>query len=354
MIQTVTIEGRKYGAAAFSEGATTPNFVSKSDFHNDLYLFLCDWFSQSPLLDVFTSGSTGEPKRMSIEKKRMMQSAQLTCSFLHLKANDTALLCMSLNYIAGKMMVVRALVAGLNLYLATPSGNPLKDIDTPITLAAMIPLQVYNSLQNESEKERLKSIDKLIIGGGAIDPQLEKNLKNFPNKVFSTYGMTETLSHIALRQLNGANQNEHYIPFASVKLSLSEDDALIIDAPLVSKERLYTNDIADLFDDGSFMIVGRKDNIINSGGVKIQIEKLEHLLSSFIDTPFAISSLPDEKFGEIVVLVVVGDEIIDMQQIEQNIPAYDIPKKTIRIDSIPTTETGKINRPLLKKYISHI
>jgi O-succinylbenzoic acid--CoA ligase len=158
-----------------------------------------------------------------------MQSAQLTCSFLNLKKGDSALLCMPLNYIAGKMVVVRALIAGLDLYAVTPSGNPLKDLHQEFSFAAMIPLQVFNSLQSDTEKLRLSNIKNLIIGGGSIDPQIEEAVKNFPHKVYSTYGMTETLSHIALRQLNGEKTSDRYFPFDSVALSVSEDNALIIE-----------------------------------------------------------------------------------------------------------------------------
>lgn len=151
--QTITIEGGTYLPEAF-RGKGIPSFAMKSDFHRELYLFLQDWFSRSPFLKVKTSGSTGEPKEMLVEKSRMMQSAQLTCSFLDLKQGDKFLLCMSLDYIAGKMMVVRALIARLNLYPVPPSGNPLENTDVPFDFAAMIPMQVYNSLQSNIEIKR--------------------------------------------------------------------------------------------------------------------------------------------------------------------------------------------------------
>ena len=347
--QTITIEGGSYTPDIFrSKG--TPAFALKSEFHYSLYLFLKDWFSRSPFLKVQTSGSTGVPKEMLVEKERMMRSAELTCSFLDLKEGDKALLCMSLDYIAGKMMVVRSLIAGMDLYPIVPSGNPLKESKVTFDFAAMIPMQVYNSLQSESEKEQLKKIKNLIIGGGAIDVQLQKQLESFPNKVYSTYGMTETLSHIALRRLNGNDVSDSYIPFSSVSLSLSEDNALIIDAPLVASERLYTNDIAELNTDGSFHIIGRKDNIINSGGIKIQIEKVEELIKPLLNCKFAITSLPDPKFGEIVVLVV--EQEIDSDILNQIQPTYYIPKKVVKMQSIPLTETGKISRMVLKQVIS--
>ena len=344
--QTINIEGEKYFPYDFEEKGT-PAFASQSDHHYELFLFLKDWFSPSPYLIVQTSGSTGQPKDIQVEKSRMMERAQLTCSFLGLKDGDSALLCMSLKYIAGKMMVVRALVAGLDLYLTEPSGNPLRNIEKPFDFAAMIPMQVYNSLTWAEEMKRIKAVKNLIIGGGAIDRELKDKLKSFPNNVYSTYGMTETLSHIALQKLSGENASDSYTPFESVSLSLSEDSALIIDAPLVATERLYTNDIAEIHADGSFNIIGRRDNIINSGGIKIQIEEVERQLQSYTDKPFAITSLPDPKFGEIVVLVTEGG--IDEQAFAV-LPEYHRPKKVIQINAIPLTETGKISRVELKKW----
>lgn len=349
--QVITIEGKTYLPDNFLM-KDLPEFASQSEFHHELFLFLKDWFSESDVLRVQTSGSTGIPKEMLVEKSKMMQSARITCSFLNLKKGDSALLCMSLNYIAGKMVVVRALIAGLDIYPVIPNGNPLKNIDKEFSFGAMIPMQVFNSLQSETEKLRLSNIHNLIIGGGSIDPTIEDAVKNFPHKVYSTYGMTETLSHIALRQLNGSKSSDHYYPFDSVNLSLSEDDALIIDAPLVSDERLYTNDIVEIFEDHSFRIIGRKDNIINSGGIKIQIEEVETLLKPILGSGYAITSLPDPKFGEIVVLATEKD--VNENLISESLPVYFIPKQIIRIAEIPLTETGKINRAILKQLISSI
>ena len=170
----------------------------------DLQAFLAEWHDPSPFLEVQTSGSTGTPKRMRVRKDRMLNSARLTCDYLGLKKGDKALLCMPLRYIAGKMMVVRSLYAGLDLEVREPSGHPLADWgDTPLRFAAMIPLQVYNTLRVPEERKRLEQTDILIIGGGAIDAALEQEIRQMPNTVYSTSGMTETRSHVALRRLNG-------------------------------------------------------------------------------------------------------------------------------------------------------
>ena len=159
----------------------------------DLQTFLTEWHNPSPFLKVQTSGSTGTPKQITVRKEQMVNSARLTCDYLGLQQGDKALLCMPLQYIAGKMMVVRSLVAGLDLIVREPSGHPMAEIDTPLRFAAMIPLQVYNTLQIPTERERLCQTDILIIGGGSIDKELEEQIQMLPNQVYSTYGMTETL-----------------------------------------------------------------------------------------------------------------------------------------------------------------
>ena len=302
--------------------------------------FLEEWNNDSPFVHVQTSGSTGAPKPMLVEKQRMLNSARITCDFLGLQEGDTALLCMSLDYIAGKMMVVRALERRLKLITVAPSGHPLGEPSPCYDFAAMVPMQVYNSIQEPAERERLMQIRHLIIGGGAIDDGLAAALSTFPHHVWSTYGMTETLSHIALRRLNGPDASEWYTPFPSVKVSLNADDCLVIDAPQVCPERLVTNDIAEL-SEGRFRILGRKDNVICSGGIKIQIETVERQLRPHMSAPFVISKRADEKFGEIVVLLTEGSPSDARTICERILPKYHQPKVYLHVDKIPLTETGK-------------
>lgn len=307
--------------------------------------FLSEWNNDSLFVHVQTSGSTGAPKPMLAEKRRMLASARITNDFLGLREGDAALLCMSLDYIAGKMMVVRSIERGLKLITVEPSGHPLNHSqlatdDCQIDFAAMVPLQVYNTLQVPEERKRLLQIRHLIIGGGAIDEALGAELKNFPNAVWSTYGMTETLSHIALRRLSGPEASDWYIPFPSVKVSLSEDGCLVIDAPEVCPERLVTNDIAEISPQG-FRILGRKDNVICSGGIKIQIEEVESRLRPFFRVPYLISKRPDPKFGEVSVLLTEGSIDEARQICERILPKYYLPRHYLHVDRIPLTETGK-------------
>ena len=312
----------------------------------DLYLFLNEWFDASPIITVHTSGSTGVPKELVVRKDRMMQSARLTCEFLNLQAGDTALLCMNLRYIGAMMMVVRSLVAGLNLVVRPASGHPLSDVEVPLKFAAMVPLQVYNTLRVPAERKRLEHTDILIIGGGAVDDSLEAELKTIPIAAYSTYGMTETLSHIALRRLNGEAASKCYYPFPSVELSLSAENTLIVKAPLICDDVLQTNDIACLCSDGGFTIAGRKDNVINSGGIKIQAEEMENRLQPFIPVPFAVTAVPDPCLGQALTLLIAGKP--DIKELENKLQAvletYYRPKHIFITELIPQTENGKIAR----------
>lgn len=303
--------------------------------------FLAEWHNDSPTVLVHTSGSTGKPKPMWVEKRRMEASARMTCDFLGLREGDTALLCLPLDYIAGKMVVVRSLVRGLRLVCVEPSGEPLGTETGRIDFAAMVPMQVWNSLQVAEQRERLMRIRQLIIGGGATDDALARELRGFPNAVWSTYGMTETLSHIALRRLSGPEASEWYTPFEGVTLSQAADGCLVIDAPAVHDGQLITNDIAELANDGRFKIIGRKDNVICSGGLKIQAEEVERLLRTHLLEPYIVTKRRDGKFGEVVVLLTEGDTAAAKTICEHVLPKYWQPRVYVHTDQIPLTATGK-------------
>ena len=288
--------------------------------------FMTQWNDGNSRLLVHTSGSTGTPKPLWVEKSRMVASARITCSFLGLRHGDTALLCMPLDFIAGKMMVVRSIVGKLRLLSVQPSSHPLATLTEAPVFAAMVPLQVWNSLQVPEERDLLRQIHHLIIGGGAIDQSLEEELRHFPHAVWSTYGMTETLSHIALRRLSGKEASEWYTPFPTVSVKLNAEGCLVIDAPEVCRDALTTHDVAELAPNGrQFRIVGRIDNVICSGGIKIQIEEAEKLLSPVIPIPFMITRVPDRELGEAVVLLhepssIAHEKLLDMCR--KTLPKY--------------------------------
>lgn len=302
--------------------------------------FLAEWHDDSPTLLVHTSGSTGKPKPLWVEKRRMEASARMTCHFLGLQRGDTALLCMPLDYIAGKMMVVRSLVAGLRLLSVHPDGHPMAQVgDAPIDFAAMVPMQVYNTLQVPAERERLRHVRHLLIGGGAISGMLASALADFPHDVWSSYGMTETLSHIALRRVQ---DSEWYVPMPGVQVGLTDEGCLTIDAPALCAQPLTTNDRAEVDANQRFRILGRKDNVICSGGVKIQIEEVERRLQPHLPWPFVVTKRADEKFGEVVVLLVeTGDTAQAMAVCARVLPKYWQPRVVCSVDAIPLTATGK-------------
>lgn len=318
--------------------------------------FLEDWHSASPVLTVHTSGSTGTPKPISVEKRRMQASAERTCRFLGLTADDVALLCMPLDYIAGKMVVVRCLVSGMKLLSVKPSSHPLKALSEQPSFVAMVPLQVYKTLQVPAERERLLHVRNLIIGGGAINSMLENELKNFPNAVWSTYGMTETLSHIALRRINGPEASIYYTPMDGVETRQCDDGCLEIFAPVICSMRLKTNDIVEMASDGrSFKILGRKDNVIDSGGIKVQAEQVEELLKEHLSGRFAITKRTDKALGERVVLAMEANELPKESVCalcREVLPKYWVPKDYVVLQQIPLTETGKIARKKLEQIVT--
>lgn len=314
--------------------------------------FLIEWRNASPQVRLQTSGSTGTPKVFFADKERLRASARMTCDFLGLREGGTALLCLSCDYIAGKMMVVRAEERGLRLVEVAPSNRPLEALEREhpdigvIDLCAMVPSQVYCSINHPL----LPRIRHLIVGGGPVPSALETRLRALPTAVWSSYGMTETLSHIALRRVSGAEADEWYRPLPGVCLSLSEEGCLVIDAPVLSPERLVTNDLAELLPDGRFRILGRRDNVILSGGLKLHIEEEEERLRPLLPDcegrpVFCISCRPHDKLGEEAVLLVerpwleAASEALHHPYIKSIIPA----------DVIPVTPTGKIDRAAARR-----
>lgn len=321
-------------------------------FKQELQAFEREWRNVSETLTVKTSGSTGAPKTMEVSKSHMAASARRTVRTLGLQAGDTALLCLPLQYIAGKMMAVRAFTAGLRLVCVPPSSHPFARLHTSPAFAALTPHQVWETLQVAREAERLKHVNHLIIGGGAIDPALAEALQSWPGAVWSTYGMTETLSHIALRRLSGPEADEAYTPLEGVSIETDAAGRLIITDTATGGCRLVTNDLATVLPDGRFVIRGRCDNVICSGGIKIQTERLESQLS-FTGLPLAITAVPDTRLGEAVTLVFERDGQHDeawwKRLCDNRLARLERPRHFIAVDRLPLTETGKTARQRLKQ-----
>lgn len=315
--------------------------------------FLLDWFSDSNSIKLKTSGSTGKPKKLVLSKSSMIHSAKTTGEALELAAGTEALLCLSPEYIAGKMMLVRALVLGWHLHVVAPSNDALVEYDSEYDFAALVPYQVLTQLN------ALNKVGKILIGGGPVSKSLEALLQPLKVKAYASYGMTETVSHVALRLINGPEKSYAFKAVSGVSFSTDSRDCLVIHAPEITPEPLVTNDMVTLEDQQTFTWLGRFDNIINSGGVKINPETVEHALSGKISAPYFIASEPDDLLGQRIILVVESPPKKPAstgitQDIFQDLPKYSHPKKIYGVSRFLYTETGKIRRKevlkLLKKY----
>ncbi len=317
---------------------------STPDWLKNIYLFILDWISPKDYIIANTSGSTGQPKKMQLKKKYMVASAIKTVEYFGLGSDKTALLCLSANYIAGKMMIVRAFVGGFNLLISEPIGTPLKKISENIDFVAMVPLQVYNSINEFTE-----NVKAVIVGGGAMPSELNSKLVYLPTKFYETYGMTETVSHVALKQVN--KTDGVFKALDNIFFSQDERKCLVIHASDICEKDVVTNDIVELNNKEEFRFIGRYDNIINTGGIKVIPEKIEEKLAVEIKSPFIISSVSDEKLGEMVVLVII--EELNKKPDFSQLSKFEVPKRIIKIDYFPTTETGKIKRNEVKQIISN-
>lgn len=325
------------------------------DFCREINDFTARWHGPATTMDVHTSGSTGRPKPMTAGKEQMRQSALATIGALGLRPGSTALLCMPLRYIAGQMVLVRAMVGRLRLMAAAPSSHPYASLRRAPHFAALTPMQVHETMLVKRERRLLRQTRCLIIGGGAVPPEMEQTLSRFPGAVYSTYGMTETLSHIALRRLNGPHASAAYRPLPGVEVSLSAEGTLCIYAPRVNPERLITNDVAELLPDGTFLIKGRRDNVVCSGGIKMQIEEIERKLAA-LPCPYIVSYAPDERLGQALTLLYASDaDRTDelREQCRALLSPYEVPRHFIRLDRLPLTATGKPARAEALAIIKH-
>lgn len=312
----------------------------------DIFTFLEDWFSVDETITVKTSGSTGKPKTIYLKKEYIINSAKATGAFFYLQKNTTALLCLPIQYIAGKLMLVRALVLGWQLDIVDASSSPLEKVTKTYDFSAMVPLQLDNSLG------KINQIKKLIVGGGVVSRELEQKIQNVKTEVFATYGMTETITHIAIRSIANTElvsvshdntSASFYKTLPNIKIYKDTRNCLVIKAPKISDEVIFTNDVVELISDKQFFWKGRFDNIINSGGIKLQPEVIEEKLAKLISKRFFVAGIPDEKLGEKLVLIVEGkQQEINFTNCDLN--KYEIPKETYFVDEFVETSSGKIQR----------
>lgn len=303
-------------------------------FEKSIGNFLMDWLNEENFILVKTSGSTGKPKQIVLQKEAMIASANATIQYFELQPKCSALLCLSADYIGGKMMLVRALTCGLHLDTMEPSSNPLENSNKVYDFVAMVPMQISASI------DKLNQIKTLIIGGAKVNYQLAAEILKTNCNAFETYGMTETISHIAVKKIG----EQAFTILPNVTISVDDRNCLNILVPTLSKEKIATNDIVELLTEKQFIFKGRFDNVINSGGVKIFPEVIEAKLEKYISNRFFISSKSDEKFGEKVVLIVEGEKQVFDSSIFESLSKFEIPKEILFVEKFVETETNKINR----------
>ncbi|WP_373056810.1 AMP-binding protein [Zunongwangia sp. H14] len=325
------------------------SFIKEGEaFEEKLGTFLLEWLKPSSFITSKTSGSTGKPKEIELKKEHMVNSALATSKFFGLPEKTTALLCLPATYIAGKMMLVRAMVLGWQLDIIPPSSNPLDQVFKRYDFCAMTPFQLDNSVG------RLHLIKKLIVGGGAVSFRIKDMVRDLETKVYETYGMTETVTHIAARRLNPVKRKDEERTFKvlpNINISKDSRGCLVIKAPKLSDDVVVTNDIVDILTYKKFQWKGRIDNVINTGGIKIYPEEVEKKISPVVHQRFFITSLPDDSLGDRLVLFVENDfseELLDSltQSIKEldSLSKYEIPKKIYLIEKFEETSSGKIHR----------
>lgn len=354
--------------------------IGLAEWESHLAEFITNWFSDTGFIEVNTSGSTGLPKVIRHSKSAMMQSATMTCDFFKLEPGMNALLCMSTRNIAGMMMVVRSFVRQLNLIPVPPDGRPLKSlpISASIDFCAMVPAQLYNSIVNEPDRNRLSCIRNLIIGGAPVSHRLSEMIKELNCNVWLTFGMTETMSHIALRKLNGSDASDYFEVLEGVEISSGEEGNLIVKVPFIGDELIVTNDLVEIVAPGKFRWLGRKDHVIISGGFKIFPEVVEQTIAPVVEKfigemtggiinsatdstlRFFIAPMPDDKLGEIPVLVIEGDFSDDQKQhaeklltelLSSIVKKHEIPRRFFFMPRFIETPTHKIIRSATVKRL---
>jgi o-succinylbenzoate---CoA ligase len=326
-----------------------------TSFESHTYSFISQWFSELNEFEITTSGSTGAPKKIIITRNQMLASARLTEKVLALKNPDTCLVCIDTQFIGGRMMLVRAFTTGLRIFAVDPCANPLEKIPAGqwVNFAAFVPYQVENILDSQ-DPDSLNRVEKIIVGGAPLQKPTIDKLNKFQCTAWATYGMTETISHIALRQLNGEGKKEYFKTLPGITVSLDDRDCLVINVPYLP-EPLVTNDVAELISQTQFIWIGRFDNIINTGGIKVNPEKVEAAVQQYLDKTghtcnFFVHGIPDVRFGSRVVLVIEAI-IIDEHflsslaaSLTTTLSAYEIPKEALLVKTFSKTANGKINR----------
>ncbi|MFT7612119.1 MAG: O-succinylbenzoic acid--CoA ligase [Parvicellaceae bacterium] len=313
---------------------------------NEVFVFLKSWYSTDEKIHQKTSGSTGDPKIIELSREMMIASARATCKHFNIVDKSTIHLCLPVDYIAGKMMLIRAMVSGARLIVEEPAGSPLKGNRDKINFCAMTPMQVHGILKEDPT--RFDLVKQLIIGGGTVSNVLNRMLQNLNTLCYSTYGMTETATHVAVKNLNGPRRSDLFCAIGKTGFSIDERSCLVLTSFHLDIYDLVTNDVVELADNQAFRWLGRHDNVINTGGIKVFPEFVESKLNGQINSNYFICSIPNEELGEMVVLIVEGAE----QSFTFNsLNKFEEPKQVYFTSKFKYTKTGKIQRELTLRMI---
>lgn len=315
--------------------------------------FIKSWKSGQSSFELNTSGSTGKPKTVHLTRQQMISSALRTKEALGLEDGCKALMCINPNFIGGKMMLVRALEFDWDLKVIAPSSNPtlkLTEMDT-FDFAAMVPLQVESMLKSDQGIRILNQIKTIIVGGAPVSLSLRNQLQSLKTKFYNTYGMTETVSHIALMALNGEPASDQFHLLKGIEAAVDERGCLKIKADVTNKEWIQTNDLVDLRS-SKFKWLGRADFVVNSGGIKLHLDQLQQTIASLMNTEIALLKIKDQLLGESYMLVLKNYSAMSEKEVlnflKSRLPKYHSPKQVIFVQNIPMTNSGKIDYEALK------
>ncbi|MES2387333.1 MAG: AMP-binding protein [Bacteroidota bacterium] len=329
--------------------------------------FLADWQNGSRAFAFNTSGSTGTPKEIFLTRTQMQASAEGTLAALAMPAAQMALVCLDIHFIAGRMMLLRALIGGMNIILVKPSSDPVSDIPAGLQpdFAAMVPLQVQTILDSgtASEIKILNSMQAVLLGGAAASPKLEEEISKLETPFYHTFGMTETASHIALKAMNGALKSEFYKVLPGVNISTDSRGCLTVEGPQAGTEPIITNDVVEITAPGKFRWLGRADNIINTGGLKVQAEKVEaEIQAAFkaegVTAEVFVCAMPHHRFGQQVTAIAEGVQPSDetgeyiVARLREVLKREEMPKQWVWLRTFVRTATGKTDRANTLKQIT--
>lgn len=347
---------------------TTPDLIKKQErpvnpYFQKAFDFLHLWMSGAEEFALQTSGSTGTPKTITVSRNQLSSSAAMTGAALSLHKGTSAVVCLNVQYVAGLMMLVRGMELGWELTVVEPAANPLLALgsESSFDFIAMVPMQLSSCLENEETKIRVDNLGKILLGGAPVSVALARKIAGLAVPVYQSYGMTETVSHVALRKLNCPAPEEYYTVLPEINFGQDERGCLYVAGPMTNGELVQTNDLVSIVSAEAFTWLGRFDNVINSGGVKIILDRIDELIAElFFEMDYAANFFSwyqeDEKWGQKLVLIIeknngILSEDVLLKEIRRKVSVYETPKHVYFANQFIKTETGKIDKRRTAKML---